>query len=218
MTEFYDVEKTITSLGIGEALVTVLSPQGVPTPLAATRLLPPDSLMAPTGRGAVPRPDRDEPVLAKYGTTVDRDSAYERITARIRRGRGRRPPTRRCAAGVDADDRGRHEHDDAGPAAARDRPPGAASSRPRPSGRPSGERRGRRQKAGAATTRERQRSDRHGDPDRRQGRHLAARSGHHPRRLRDACSGAARALTLVGRRYSMTRSAGRSGRRRVGRA
>ena len=47
MTDFYDVEKTITSLGTGEALVTVLSPRGVPTPLAATRLLPPDSLMAP---------------------------------------------------------------------------------------------------------------------------------------------------------------------------
>ena len=45
-TTFYDVEQTITSLGIGEALVTVLSPNGVPTPLAATRLLPPDSLMA----------------------------------------------------------------------------------------------------------------------------------------------------------------------------
>ena len=34
---YYDVEKVITSLGIGEALVTVLSPKGVPTPLAATR-------------------------------------------------------------------------------------------------------------------------------------------------------------------------------------
>ena len=42
---FYEVEQVITSLGIGEALVTVLSPRGVPTPLAATRLQPPDSLM-----------------------------------------------------------------------------------------------------------------------------------------------------------------------------
>ena len=40
MTDHYDVERTITSLGIGEALVTVLSPKGVPTPLAATRLHP----------------------------------------------------------------------------------------------------------------------------------------------------------------------------------
>jgi DNA helicase HerA-like ATPase len=36
MTEFYDVEKLLTSLGIGEAAVTVLSPRGIPTPLAAT--------------------------------------------------------------------------------------------------------------------------------------------------------------------------------------
>ncbi len=47
VTTHYDVERTITSLGIGEALVTVLSPKGVPTPLAATRLVPPDSRMAP---------------------------------------------------------------------------------------------------------------------------------------------------------------------------
>ena len=47
VTTHYDVERTITSLGIGEALVTVLSPKGVPTPLAATRLIPPDSRMAP---------------------------------------------------------------------------------------------------------------------------------------------------------------------------
>jgi len=83
MTDFYDVERTITSLGIGEAFVTVLSPRGVPTPLAATRLLPPDSLMAPIDevqfRGRV----ATSPYQAKYGATVDRDSAYERITARL---------------------------------------------------------------------------------------------------------------------------------------
>ena len=82
-TTFYDVEKTITSLGTGEALVTVLSPKGVPTPLAATRLIPPDSRMAPLDevlfRGTIAM----SPLQAKYGQTVDRDSAYERITARI---------------------------------------------------------------------------------------------------------------------------------------
>jgi len=41
MTEFFDIEKTITSLGTGEALVTVLSPRGVPTPLAARASLRP---------------------------------------------------------------------------------------------------------------------------------------------------------------------------------
>jgi DNA double-strand break repair helicase HerA and related ATPase len=82
-TEFYDVEKTITSLGIGEALVTVLSARGVPTPLAATRLLPPDSLMAPVDSATFQNLVAASALQAKYGTTVDRDSAHERITARL---------------------------------------------------------------------------------------------------------------------------------------
>ena len=82
-TTFYDVERTITSLGIGEALVTVLSPRGVPTPLAATRLLAPDSLMAPLDEVQFRGRIATSPYQAKYGATVDRDSAYERITARL---------------------------------------------------------------------------------------------------------------------------------------
>jgi DNA helicase HerA-like ATPase len=82
-TTHYDVETAITSLGTGEALVTVLSPKGIPTPLAATRLLPPDSLMA-----ALPDADLQARVAAssfstKYGATVDRESAYEMISARL---------------------------------------------------------------------------------------------------------------------------------------
>jgi uncharacterized protein len=83
MTDFYDVEKTITSLGTGEALVTVLSPRGVPTPLAATRLLPPDSLMAPMPPEAFAAAISGSTFATKYGATVDRDSAHERITTRV---------------------------------------------------------------------------------------------------------------------------------------
>jgi DNA helicase HerA-like ATPase len=82
-TTFYEVEKTITSLGIGEALVTVLSPKGVPTPLAATRLLPPDSLMAALPDADLQARIAASPFRAKYGQTIDRQSAYEIITARI---------------------------------------------------------------------------------------------------------------------------------------
>jgi DNA helicase HerA-like ATPase len=82
-TTFYDVEKTITSLGTGEALITVLTPKGVPTPLAATRLIPPDSLMAPIDQVQFAGMVATSPYHTKYGETVDRDSAHERITARI---------------------------------------------------------------------------------------------------------------------------------------
>src|SRR5687768_8698853 len=83
VTAHYDVERAITSLGIGEALVTVLSPRGIPTPLAATRLLAPDSLMAPIEPAAFQGQVAASPFVAKYGATIDRESAHERITGRI---------------------------------------------------------------------------------------------------------------------------------------
>ncbi len=83
MTKHFDVETTITSLGTGEALVTVLSPSGVPTPLAPTRLLPPDSLMAALPDADLQARIASASLRAKYGQTVDRQSAYEIITGRI---------------------------------------------------------------------------------------------------------------------------------------
>jgi DNA helicase HerA-like ATPase len=83
MTDFYDVEKLLTSLGIGEAAVTVLSPKGVPTPLAATRLVAPDSSMSPIPDDQFASLVAASPLQAKYGTTVDRESAYEIIKGRI---------------------------------------------------------------------------------------------------------------------------------------
>jgi uncharacterized protein len=83
MTEHYDIERTITSLGIGEALVTVLSPKGVPTPLAATRLIPPDSRMAPLSESEIAQVVAGSPLQARYGTTIDRESAHEIISARL---------------------------------------------------------------------------------------------------------------------------------------
>ena len=104
-TEFFDVEKTITSLGIGEALVTVLSPKGVPTPIAATRLVPPTSLMAPLDpvlfHGRIATSDLN----ARYSEAVDRESAHEMITARLASARaaaGEAMAAEAAAAGVPA--------------------------------------------------------------------------------------------------------------------
>jgi DNA helicase HerA-like ATPase len=87
ITEHYDVEKTITSLGIGEALVTVLSPRGIPTPLAATRLIPPDSQMAPLPPADAQARIAASLIATKYATAIDRESAHEIIAARLVRAR-----------------------------------------------------------------------------------------------------------------------------------
>ncbi|HEU0244713.1 MAG TPA: helicase HerA-like domain-containing protein [Candidatus Limnocylindrales bacterium] len=83
VTEFYDVERTITSLGIGEALVTVLSPKGVPTPLAATRLVPPDSRMGALTPQEIAAVVAQSTLAGRYNTAVDPESAHEIITARL---------------------------------------------------------------------------------------------------------------------------------------
>ena len=102
MTDFYDVERTITSLGTGEALVTVLSPAASPRRSPRRGCSPPDSLMAPISEEAFAARVAESPLAAKYGTTVDRESAHELITARIAaaapRGGGR---GRRCASRLD---------------------------------------------------------------------------------------------------------------------
>jgi len=93
----YDVEKTITSLGTGEALVTVLSPRGVPTPLAATRILPPDSLMAALPADEFATRVRSGMLGAKYSTRIDRESAHEIIGRQLEAAR----TAAALAAGVD---------------------------------------------------------------------------------------------------------------------
>jgi len=83
MTDHYDVERTLTSLGIGEALVTVLNPKGVPTPLAATRLVPPDSRMAPLTSEEIAALVAASRLAGRYGEAIDRESAHEIISGRL---------------------------------------------------------------------------------------------------------------------------------------
>jgi DNA helicase HerA-like ATPase len=82
-TKVYEMEEALTSLGIGEAIVTVLSERGAPTPVAWARMRAPRSLMAAIGADAVTAAAKASPLYVKYGETVDRESAYEKLTAKI---------------------------------------------------------------------------------------------------------------------------------------
>ena len=84
----YDLEEVLTGLGTGEAVVTVLSEKGAPTPVAATRLRAPESLMGPLGRDALERAVAESVLYERYAQAVDRESAYERLE----RGRGAKGP------------------------------------------------------------------------------------------------------------------------------
>ncbi|MBW4720725.1 helicase HerA-like domain-containing protein [Saccharothrix obliqua] len=82
-TPHYRLGEALTSLGIGEAVVTVLDERGVPTPVAWTRLRAPRSLMGAIGVDAVGRAAESSVLHGKYAETVDRESAYERLSAKV---------------------------------------------------------------------------------------------------------------------------------------
>jgi hypothetical protein len=82
-TEDYDLSQLLTQLGTGEAVVTVLSERGSPTPVAWTRLRAPRSLMAQIDGTSQLQAVAASPLHAKYSTAVDRESAYERLAAKL---------------------------------------------------------------------------------------------------------------------------------------
>ena len=67
----------LAELGVGEALVSVLDEEGVPTIVERCKILPPQSLMGPVSEGEKERAYKDNTLYAKYKDTQDPDSAYE---------------------------------------------------------------------------------------------------------------------------------------------
>ncbi|MFS0732071.1 helicase HerA-like domain-containing protein [Microbacterium sp. 1P10UB] len=79
----YDLERVLQELGTGEAIVTVMSEKGSPTPVAWTRLRAPQGLMSPTPDDRIDAAVAASPLLPKYGTAIDPESAREILTERM---------------------------------------------------------------------------------------------------------------------------------------
>ena len=76
-TDDYDLEEDLTQLGTGEAMVTILSERGAPTPVVWTRLRPPTSLMAAMPTGEIEAAAKASPHWSRYAEEIDRESARE---------------------------------------------------------------------------------------------------------------------------------------------
>ncbi|MEQ1552956.1 MAG: helicase HerA-like domain-containing protein [Ferruginibacter sp.] len=83
-TAFYKTEDLITQLGIGEALITMLSEKGVPTPLAHTMLCSPRSRMDVLTQAEVDDINSHSKLVAKYAEDTDAESAYEILNAKLK--------------------------------------------------------------------------------------------------------------------------------------
>jgi DNA helicase HerA-like ATPase len=84
LSDFYDIDELLTTLGIGEAAVTVLSEKGNPTPLAATLLRAPESRMDILTPAEIDEIVNRSKLSAKYNEVIDRESALEILNKKIK--------------------------------------------------------------------------------------------------------------------------------------
>jgi DNA helicase HerA-like ATPase len=80
---YYKTDELLTSLGIGEALVTALNEKGVPTPLVATMMRAPMSRMDILSSEEIESINSKSKLVKKYNEEIDRESAYEILTKKI---------------------------------------------------------------------------------------------------------------------------------------
>ena len=77
-----NVEKAITELQVGEALVSFLDAKGAPTPVERAFIIPPQSRLGPLSADERRKVIDGSLVAGHYEKAVDRDSAYEQLKAR----------------------------------------------------------------------------------------------------------------------------------------
>jgi hypothetical protein len=80
---WYDNEELLTSVGIGEAAISVLDEKGNPTPVVHCLLRAPSSRMGVLSAGEISRLVKGSDLVEKYSKDMDRDSAYERLQAKV---------------------------------------------------------------------------------------------------------------------------------------
>ncbi|WP_431123018.1 helicase HerA-like domain-containing protein [Flagellimonas flava] len=83
ISEFYDTKEVLTSMGIGEALISALDEKGRPTPLAATLLRAPMSRMDVLTGAELKEAIGNSKLVKKYNEEIDRESAYEILNEKI---------------------------------------------------------------------------------------------------------------------------------------
>ncbi len=84
-SKYYDVDETLTQLGIGEAFISVLNEKGRPTPLAATMMRAPMSRMDILTKSELKQLIEESRLYYKYNETIDRNSAFEILSKKIER-------------------------------------------------------------------------------------------------------------------------------------
>lgn len=79
----FDTEKVISELGTGEALISFLDEKGAPRPVERAIVLPPEGQIGPITEDERKSMIEGSLLYRHYGETIDRESAYEILMARL---------------------------------------------------------------------------------------------------------------------------------------
>lgn len=83
VSEFYQIDKVLTSLGTGQALVTVLNDKGIPTEVVATHLVPARAVMGPCASSRYEELTKEAFFFTKYHERIERRTAAEILEERL---------------------------------------------------------------------------------------------------------------------------------------
>ena len=105
----FDLEELLTSLGVGEAIVTILDEKGRPSPVAPTKLWAPQSVMGPVDNAQVKKAVEASALAVKYMTPEDRESAFEKLRAEAQKRQEEAEAAAAAAAKAEAEEKARKE-------------------------------------------------------------------------------------------------------------
>ena len=81
-TTSLELDEVLTTLGTGEAVVTVLDPKGNPTPVTPVGIWAPASVMGPASADTIARVNQSSAIMGRYRDAVNPDSAEEKLARR----------------------------------------------------------------------------------------------------------------------------------------
>ena len=121
-----ELDEVLTTLGTGEAVVTVLDPKGNPTPVTPVGIWAPASVMGPASPDTIARVNQSSTIVGRYRDAVNPDSAEEKLARRAEDAQAAREEAAAREAAAKEEEKARKEAEKAAEKAAKEAEKAAA--------------------------------------------------------------------------------------------
>ena len=125
-TTSLELDEVLTTLGTGEAVVTVLDPKGNPTPVTPVGIWAPASVMGPASADMIARINQSSAIMGRYRDAVNPDSAEEKLARRAEEAQAARQEAAAREAAAKEEEKARKEAEKAAEKAAKEAEKAAA--------------------------------------------------------------------------------------------